>query len=57
MTKGKILKSKGWLKLYKEEKKDELLPPLEKDEEVDVVKATVVTKKTRPPAHHTEKLY
>ncbi len=55
MTKGKILKSKGWLKLYKEEKKDELLPPLEKDEEVDVVKATVVTKKTRPPAHHTEK--
>lgn len=55
MTKGKILKRKGWLKLYKEEKKDELLPPLEKGEEVDIVKADVVTKKTKPPAHHTEK--
>lgn len=55
ITKGKILKRKGWLKLYKEDKKDELLPPLEKDEEVDIVKADVVTKKTKPPAHHTEK--
>ncbi|WP_139905366.1 DNA topoisomerase [Clostridium thermarum] len=55
ITKGKILKSKGWLKLYKEDKKDELLPPLEKDEEVDVVKAEVLTKKSKPPAHHTEK--
>lgn len=55
ITKGKILKRKGWLKLYKEEKKDELLPPLEKGEEVDILKADVVTKKTKPPAHHTEK--
>jgi DNA topoisomerase-3 len=55
MTKGKILKSKGWLKLYKDEKKDELLPPIEKDEEVDVMKAEVLTKKSKPPAHHTEK--
>lgn len=55
ITKGKILKRKGWLKLYKEDKKDELLPPLEKEEEVDIVKADVVTKKTKPPAHHTEK--
>lgn len=55
MTKGRILKSKGWLKLYNDEKKDELLPPLEKDQEVEAVKAEVATKKSKPPAHHTEK--
>ncbi len=55
MTKGRILKNKGWLKLYNDEKKDELLPPLEKDQEVEAVKAEVVTKKSKPPAHHTEK--
>ncbi len=37
-TKGKILKAKGWLKLYKEKKKDELLPPIEKDDEVEMKK-------------------
>ena len=31
------------------------MPPLEKGEEVDILKADVVTKKTKPPAHHTEK--
>ena len=55
MTKGRILKNKGWLKLYNEDKKDELLPPLEKDQEVEIVNAEVLTKKSKPPAHHTEK--
>ena len=55
ITKGKILKNKGWLKLFNDEKKDELLPPLEKDEEVEIVKTEVLTKKSKPPAHHTEK--
>lgn len=55
MTKGKILKNKGWLKLFKDEKKDELLPPLKKDEEVEIVNSEVLTKKSKPPAHHTEK--
>ncbi|APH16313.1 DNA topoisomerase family protein [Clostridium sporogenes] len=54
-TKGKILKTKGWLKLYKEKKKDELLPPIEKDDEVEMKSLKIISKKTKPPAHHTEK--
>ncbi|MBD5640481.1 type IA DNA topoisomerase [Clostridium botulinum] len=54
-TKGKILKAKGWLKLYKEKKKDELLPPIEKDDEVEMKNLKIISKKTKPPAHHTEK--
>ncbi|WP_251859669.1 DNA topoisomerase [Clostridium sp. Marseille-Q2269] len=54
-TKGKILKSKGWLKLYKENKKDELLPPIEKDDDVEMKSVKIISKKTKPPAHHTEK--
>ncbi|HDK7173787.1 TPA: type IA DNA topoisomerase [Clostridium botulinum] len=54
-TKGKILKAKGWLKLYKEKKKDELLPPIEKNDEVEMKSLKIISKKTKPPAHHTEK--
>ncbi|MDU6877355.1 type IA DNA topoisomerase [Clostridium tepidum] len=54
-TKGKILKVKGWLKLYKDKKKDELLPPIEKDDEVEMKNIKIISKKTKPPAHHTEK--
>ncbi|NFV12105.1 type IA DNA topoisomerase [Clostridium sporogenes] len=54
-TKGKILKFKGWLKLYKDKKKDELLPPIEKDDEVEMKSVKIISKKTKPPAHHTEK--
>lgn len=54
-TKGRILKVKGWLKLYKDEKKDELLPPIEKNDKVVMESLKIVTKKTKPPAHHTEK--
>ncbi|KMT22197.1 type IA DNA topoisomerase [Clostridium cylindrosporum] len=54
-SKGKILKVKGWLKLYKEDKKDELLPDLKLNEVVEVKSLKVECKKTKPPAHHTEK--
>lgn len=54
-TKGKIQKVKGWQKLYKSDKKDELLPPVEKDDEVKMIELKMATKKTKPPAHHTEK--
>lgn len=54
-TKGRVLKSKGWLKLYDEEKKEELLPPVQKGQEVNIVEANVLSKKNKPPAHHTEK--
>ncbi len=54
-TKGKILKEKGWFKLYDENKKDELLPSVEKGQEVKMVELKVTSKKSKPPAHHTEK--
>lgn len=54
-TKGKIQKVKGWQKLYKADKKDELLPPVEKDDEVKMIEIKMATKKTKPPAHHSEK--
>lgn len=54
-TKGKILKKEGWLKLEGTNKKDELLPKVEKDEEVEVLELKIESKKTKPPAHHTEK--
>ncbi|OPJ59241.1 type IA DNA topoisomerase [Clostridium oryzae] len=55
ITKGRVLKKKGWLKLYKDGKKDELLPQLEKEEVVEIVNSEVTKKKSKPPAHHTEK--
>jgi DNA topoisomerase-3 len=55
VTKGKILKIEGWLKLYNDEKKDELLPPVEKDDMVKMKELKLLSKKTKPPAHHTEK--
>lgn len=54
-TKGKILKKQGWLKLDGVDKKDELLPSVEKGEKVDVLELKIKSKKTKPPAHHTEK--
>ncbi len=54
-TKGKILRVKGWLKLYDEDKKDELLPPVNKNDVVEMTEIKVASKKSKPPAHHTEK--
>lgn len=55
MTKGRILKEKGWLKLYESNRKDELLPPIEKGDNVEAVDMKISHKKSKPPAHHTEK--
>ncbi len=54
-SRGKVQKVKGWLKLYNEDKKDELLPDLKVNEVVEVISLKVESKKTKPPAHHTEK--
>lgn len=54
-TKGKILRVKGWLKLYDEDKKDELLPPVEKGQSVETSNLKIASKKSKPPARHTEK--
>ena len=55
LTKGKILKEKGWLKLYDEDKKDVLLPPVNKGDNAKMTELKISEKKSKPPAHHTEK--
>lgn len=55
LTKGKILVKEGWFKLEGYDKKDELLPDINKDEDVEVLGLKIQNKKTKPPAHHTEK--
>lgn len=54
-SRGKVQKAKGFLKLYNDNKKDELLPDLTVEEIVEVKSLKVECKKTKPPAHHTEK--
>lgn len=54
-TKGKILKKQGWLKLEGTSKKDELLPNIEKNDKVSILELIMENKKTKPPAHHTER--
>lgn len=55
-TKGKVLKSKGYLEVYNKEDKSELLPFVEKGEEVDVLGIAPVEKQTTPP-NHTQKIH
>ena len=53
-TKGKVLKSKGYLEVYNKEDKSELLPFVEKGEKVDVLGVAPVEKQTTPPKSYTE---
>ena len=55
ISKGKVEIIKGWRIVEKIDKKDTILPLVEKDENLDVTgsKVNKVTKK--PPKHHTEK--
>lgn len=54
ITKGKVLKTKGYLEVYNKEEKDDLLPFVNKDEIVDVVEIKPLTKQTTPPKPYTE---
>ncbi|MDR0879296.1 MAG: type IA DNA topoisomerase [Clostridioides sp.] len=54
VTKGKVLKSKGYLELFGKEEKDNLLPMVTKGEEVDVLGVQPVEKQTTPPKPYTE---
>jgi DNA topoisomerase-3 len=54
LTKGKVLKSKGYLEVYNKEEKDDLLPFVNKDEVVDIIKLDVLSKQTTPPKSYTE---
>lgn len=54
ITKGKVLKSKGYLEVYNKEEKDNLLPMVNKGDEVDVLSVTPQEKQTTPPKPYTE---
>ena len=54
VTKGKVLKVKGYLELYNKDEKDDLLPLVEKNESVDVIDIKSISKQTTPPKSYTE---
>ena len=54
VTKGKVLKSKGYLEVYNKEEKDNLLPIVNKDDVVDVLSIMPQEKQTTPPKPYTE---
>ena len=54
LTKGKILKVKGYLEVYNKEEKDDLLPMMDKNEIVDVIEIKPLSKQTTPPKPYTE---
>ena len=54
LTKGKVLKVKGYLEVYNKEEKDDLLPMVNKLETVDVLDVKALTKQTTPPKPYTE---
>ncbi|MEF9991131.1 MAG: DNA topoisomerase [Romboutsia sp.] len=54
LTKGKVLKSKGYLEVYNKEEKDDLLPFMSQNDIVDVLEIKPLTKQTTPPKPYTE---
>lgn len=54
LTKGKVLKSKGYLEVYKKEEKDDLLPSVYVNDIVEVLEIKPLTKQTTPPKPYTE---
>ena len=54
ITKGKVLKVKGYLEVYNKEEKDDLLPMVSKNEVVEVIEIKPLSKQTTPPKSYTE---
>ena len=54
LTKGKVLKVKGYLEGYNKEQKNDLLPSMEKGENVEVLEILPLKKQTTPPKSYTE---
>ena len=54
LTKGKVLKVKGYLEVYNKEEKDDLLPMVNKLETVDILDIKALSKQTTPPKPYTE---
>ena len=55
ISKGKVKLVEGWKKVEKIESKDVILPKVEVNENVDVIKSKVSSVTKKPPKHHTEK--
>ena len=54
LTKGKVLKSKGYLEVYNKDEKDDLLPSVDTNDIVAVLDIKPLTKQTTPPKPYTE---
>ena len=54
LTKGKVLKSKGYLEVYNKEENDDLLPSVDTNDIVAVLDIKPLTKQTTPPKPYTE---
>ncbi|MBE6062374.1 MAG: type IA DNA topoisomerase [Clostridium butyricum] len=55
IAKGKVKLVEGWKVVEKIESKDVILPKIQVDENVDVIKSKVSSVTKKPPKHHTEK--
>ncbi|PIS05129.1 MAG: type I DNA topoisomerase [Candidatus Buchananbacteria bacterium CG10_big_fil_rev_8_21_14_0_10_42_9] len=53
-VKGSILTFKGFLEVYPTNTKDEILPPLEKGQEIEILKLESLQHFTEPPARYSE---
>ncbi len=54
-AKGRVQIVEGWRQVEKIESKDHTLPFVEKNEQLEIVKADITSHETKPPKHHTEK--
>lgn len=54
ITKGKVLKHKGYLEVYNKEEKCDLLPMVSINDSVDILNIKPLTKQTTPPKPYTE---
>ena len=54
LTKGKVLKTKGYLEVYNKEEKNDLLPMMNQGDTVDILEIKPLTKQTTPPKPYTE---
>lgn len=54
LTKGKVLKTKGYLEVYNKEEKNDLLPMVNKNDIVNILDIKALTKQTTPPKSYTE---
>lgn len=55
ISKGKVKLVEGWKKVEKIESKDVILPKVDVNETVDLIKAKISSVTKKPPKHHTEK--